>query len=189
MEHVSPVQIGNCRWLAPGYRPVCSLVRTRYCNVMTHWVHYWLARNSKIQETGESFQVLGLTFSTHLSPTYSQGRVSLGFFFPDTKYVLLSANIQCLTAKGQTTVSSHLIPYLCADATGWVIKTALTSDASHVVLRYQASDQQTGSWTFHDPNFMLKHSIEPATKLRRLLTHCPHMMVQDKIRNTEMEDL
>ena len=80
-----PFRWGNCRRLAAGHKPVGGQVRTRYCHVTTHLMHDWLARNSKIQRTGESFQVQGLTLSTHLSPSLtwalkSQERVSLGFF-------------------------------------------------------------------------------------------------------------
>ena len=32
---------------------------------------YWLARNATIQRTGESFEVQGLTFTTHLSPSFT----------------------------------------------------------------------------------------------------------------------
>ena len=66
--------------------------------------------------------------------------------------------------------------------------TVLTSDASHVVSRYHVSDQGTESWTFHHRNSMLKNSVEPATKLRKPLTHSPHFKLQDKIRNSEMEE-
>ena len=40
-----------------------------------------------------------------------------------------------------------------------------------------------------DPNSMPKNSIEPVTKLRKPLTHCPHFKVEDKIRNSEMEEI
>ena len=76
-----------------------------------------------------------------------------------------------------------------ANATGWVINTVLTSDASHVVLPYYASDKETEICTSHDPNSMLKNSIEPETKLRNSLTCHPHFKVQDKIRNSEMEEI
>ena len=80
---------GKCRWLAPSYKPVRGLVRTRHSHVTTHLIHYWLSRNSKKQRTGESFQVQGLTFSIHLSPSLawalkSQGRVGLGFSWHQT---------------------------------------------------------------------------------------------------------
>ena len=57
------------------------------------------------------------------------------------------------------------------------------------VLVFHASDQETESWAFHDPNSMLKYSIESVAKLRKPLTHCPHIKVQDKIRNSEMEEV
>ena len=46
---------------------VGGLVRTIYYHVATNFIRYILARNSTIQRTGESFQVQGLTITTHLS--------------------------------------------------------------------------------------------------------------------------
>ena len=43
-----------------------------------------------------------------------------------------------------------------AETAGWGIKTVLTSDVSHVVSSYHASDQLTESRTSHDLNSMLK---------------------------------
>jgi hypothetical protein len=36
---------------------------------------------------------------------------------------------------------------------------------------------------------MLKNSVDPATKLRKPLTHCPHIKVQDKIRKSEIREI
>ena len=166
---------GNCRWLAAGHRPVGGLVRTIYCHVTTHLMHYWLARNSTTQRTGESFQVQGLTLTSHLSPSLtwalkSQERVSLGFLpTPHTWFSPQPSNSQHPTGLPLSTDFWYHISGARANTTCWGIKNALTSEASHVFSSYHASDQVTKTWKFPDSTSMLKHSVEQVTKLRKTL--------------------
>ena len=142
---------GTCRWLAQD-TGLWVLVRNRYFYVTTHLIYYWLAWNSKIQKISESFQVLGLTFSTHLSPGLtwglkSQRRVSLGFFLKKNTWIFhqLSNSQQ---SRGRW-LSVNIWYYICgvsADATGWVMKTVLTSDASHVDSHYHVLPSD---WKWH----------------------------------------
>ena len=140
---------GNCRWLVRGHKPVGGQFRTRYCHVTTHLMHYWLARNSTIQRTGESFQVQGLTLTTHLSPSLtwalkSQERVSLGFFLAlNTWFLHQPSNSQHPAGRPLSTDFWYHICGVWANVTGWGIKNALTSDASHVFSSCHASDQVT----------------------------------------------
>ena len=67
-----------------------------------------------------------------------------------------------------------------AHATGWGIKTLLTSDATHVVRVTHTSDQVTKSGSLHDPTSKLNISIEPATELRKTYTYCPQINILEK---------
>ena len=169
---------GNCRWLARGPKPVGGQVRARYCHVTTHLMHDWLARNSTIQRTGESFQVQGLTLTTHLSPSLtwalkSQEKVSLGIFLALNTWFLHQPPIfQHPAGCPLSTDFWYRICGVRANATGWGIKNAMTSEASHVFLSYHASEQVTETQNFPDSTSMLKHSMEQETKLRKTLNHC-----------------
>ena len=67
-----------------------------------------------------------------------------------------------------------------ANATGWGIKNALISDASHVFSSYHASDQVTETRNIHDSTSMLRNSREQAVKLRKTLNHCFQINIQEK---------
>ena len=151
MEYVSPVLMRNLQMTCPGYRPVCGLVRTRYCHVTTHPIHYWLARNSKILKTGDSFQTrvsLSLLTSPQASREASNHREGEpGFFLtPNTWIFHQLSNSQ--QSRGRW-LSVNIWYYICgvsADATGWVMKTVLTSDASHVDSHYHVLPSD---WKWH----------------------------------------
>ena len=112
---------------------VSCLVKTIYDEVTTHMIHYWLARSSTMQRTGESFQVQGLAFTTHRSPRLtlaikSQGRVSLGFFLTPNMWVFqLPSNSQHPTGHPVSIDLRHHIYGVSANATSWGIKTAQIS--------------------------------------------------------------
>ena len=148
-------------------------------------IHYWLARNLTIQRTGESFQVQGITFTTHRSPSLtwaikSQGRVSLGFFLTANMwFVQQPSNSQHPTGRPVSIDLGYHIWGVSADATGWGIKSAQTSDASQVFLSYQVSEQVIEAWNFHSTS-MLKNSVKPVNKLRKSLIHCSQSNVREK---------
>ena len=165
---------------------VRGLVKTRECHVTTHLMHYRLARNSTIQRTGETFQVQGLTLTTHLSPSLtwalkSQERVSLHLFLtPHTRFFPQPSNSQYPTGLPLSIDFWYRICGVRANATRWGIKNALTSEASHVFLSYHASDQVTETWKLCDSTSMVKNSIKQVTKLRKDLNHCSQINVQKK---------
>ena len=111
-------------------------------------IQYWLARNLTIQRTGESFQVQGITFTTHRSPSLtwaikSQGRVSLGFFL--TPNMWFFHNHPFLTPNRPPSVHWPWIPYLWSWC--WCHKLRYRDcpdfSASHVFSSYQLSEQVT----------------------------------------------
>ena len=161
-----------------------GLVRTWYCHIDTHLIHYCLARNLTILTTGESFQVQGLAFLTHLPSSLtwaitSPSWVTLGFFLtPNTRFFHQPSNSQHPTC--QSPLTSDTICEVRANATGWCREMALTSDASHALLSYHVSDQVTETLNFHNSTSMLKNSIKPATKLRKTLNHCCQCTLQEK---------
>ena len=177
---------GNCRWLVPGHKHVGGLVRIQYSHVTTHLIHYWLARSSTIQRTGDSFQVHVLTFTTHVSPSLtwdhkSKESMSLGFvLMPNTWFFPQPSNSQHPTGLSLSLDFWYRICGVRANATGWGIKDALTSEASHVFSSYHASDQVTETRNFPHSTSMLKHSMEQATNLRKTLNHCSQINVQKK---------
>ena len=146
---------------------------------------------------GERFQVQGLTFTTHLSPSLnraltSQGRVSLGesiFLTKNMWFFHQPSNSQHPTGLPLSIDFWYHICGVRAEGIGWGIKTALTSDASLVFLSYHVSDHVTETWNFHDSTSMLKNSIEPATKFRKLLITVLRLTYRKKLRNHEMEEI
>ena len=109
---------------------------------------------------------------------------------PDTQYMVFPPTIQtssqgtdhCQLTSDTISVELVTMPQVEIPRLPWL-------QMQPCGLALSCSDQETESWTFHDPNSMPKNSIEPATKLRKPLTHCPHFKVQDKIRNSEMEEI
>ena len=110
--------------------------------------------------------------------------------FPDTKYMVFPPTMET-SSQGidhcqltSDTISVELVPMPQVEVPrlSWL-------QMQPCGLTLSCSDQETESWTFHDPNSMPKNSIEPSTKLRKPLTHCPHFKVEDKIRNSEMEEI
>ena len=175
---------GNCRWLVPGHKHVGGLVRIQYSHVTTHLIHYWLARNSTTQRTGESFQVQDFTFTTHHSPSLtwaikSQGRVSLGFFL--TPNMWFFHNHPFLTPNRPPSVHWPWIPYLWSWC--WCHKLRYRDcpdfSASHVFSSYQLSEQVTETLNFLSTS-MLRNPIKPVNKLRKTLNHCSQSNVQEK---------
>jgi len=191
MEYVSPVLMRNLQMTCPGYRPVCGLVRTRYCHVTTHPIHYWLARNSKILKTGDSFQTrvsLSLLTSPQASREASNHRGGWAWVFFWKKIRGFSTNYPIPNSRGaddcqltSDTISVELVPMPQVELWRlfWLQMPAMWT---HIIMFCQVTE----SGTFYDPNTMLKKS-EPGTKLRKPVIHCPHIKVQHKIRNSEME--
>ena len=176
---------------------VGGLVRTIYYHVTTNFIRYILARNSTIQRTGESFQVQGLTITTHLSqdspePSHHKGGwvwVSLFLLTPKAWSFHQPSNSQHPTGHPLSFDFWYCVCGVRAEATGSGIKTALTIDASHVFSSYHVSEQVTENWNFHSTS-ILKNSIKLVNKLRKTLNPCSESKVQEKkIRNCEMEEI
>ena len=145
---------GKCRWRAPAYKHAGGLVRTRHSHVPTHVIHYWLARNSKIQRTGEIFQVQGLIFSIHLSPSLawalkSQERVGLGFSWHQIHGFSTNHGNQQPRDRPLSIDFWYHICGVSANATGWGTKTALTSDAAmwaHLIMLWSRDWKLNFPW-------------------------------------------
>ena len=75
-----------------------------------------------------------------------------------------------------------------ANATGWGIKSILTSDASHVVQVTHTSDQATKRGSFHGPTSMLNITsnwwLNSGKPILTVLT----IIYRRKLRNSEMEE-
>ena len=88
-------------------------------------------------------------------------------------------------------VSIDLGYHICgvsANATGWGIETAQTSDASHVFSSCHVSEQVTETRNFHSIS-MLRNSIKPGTNSGKLLITVLRVMYRKKLRNTEMQGM
>ena len=158
---------GNCRWLVPGPEHVDGLVRIQYSHVTTHLMHYWLARNSTTQRTGESFQVQGITFTTHRSPILtwaikSQGRVSLGFFLtPNMWFFQLPSNSQHRTGHP---VSINLGYHICgvsANATSWGMEKPRLQCQPFVL---KLSCFWTSDWKWNFPPYLHPQKLNQTSK-------------------------
>ena len=184
---------GTCRWLAQdtglcvdwsGLDTAMSQP-TRYT---TDWLgtrKYW--KLVTVSRPGSHFLYSPLP-RPHVRPQIT-GRVSLGFSWHQIRG--FSTNHPVSNSQGadhcqltSDTISVELVPMPQVEVPrlSWL-------QMQPCGLTLSCSDQETESWTFHDPNSMPKNSIEPSTKLRKPLTHCPHFKVEDKIRNSEMEEI
>ena len=177
----------------PGHKHVGSLVRTRYCHITSHLIHYWLSRNSIKQRTGESFQVQGLTFSIHLSPSLawalkSQGRVGLGFSWHQThgfstnhpnhsqgsEHCQLTSDTISVELVPMPHVELSTLPWLQMPATcSWLIMCLDKWLKLEISTLSPCSKTQSYQWT-KSGNFLI-------TVLR--VTH------RKKLRNNEMEEI
>ena len=171
--------------VAPAHKHVGGLIRTRHCQVTSHLICYWFARNLRIQITGKSFWEKCPTFTTHLSLSLmwalkSQGRVNLVFFLTWNTWFLhkhhpipntQGVNHSQLTSD-TVSVELVLIPQVEGSILSWLQMSAMCSRVT------RALDQVTKSGSFHDPTSMLNNNRTGQRAQED--SYCSKVNVQDK---------
>ena len=191
MEHVSLVQMRKLQMkfpcMLPQHTSMWVASSGQACQVTSHLIRYWFARNLRIQITGKSFWETCPTFTTYLSPSFmwalkSQGKVNLVFFLTWNTWFLhkhhpvpntQGVNHSQLTSN-TVSVELVLIPQVEGSILSWLQISAMCSRVTH------ALDQVTKSGSFHGPTSMLNISIKPATELMKTYTYCPQNNIQEK---------
>ena len=186
---------GNCRWLVPGHEHVGGLVRIQYSHVTTHLMHYWLARNSTIQSTGDSFQVHALTFTTHVSPSLtwdhkSKESVSLGFvLMPNTWFCPQPSNSQhptgshCPLISDTVSVESGPMPHIEVSRIPWLQRPAMCSWVIMLLTKWLILEISLAP----PPCSNTQWNKRPISG--KLLITVLKLMSRKKLRNGEMEEI
>ena len=189
MEHVSLVQMRKLQMkfpcMLPQHTSMWVASSGQACQVTSHLIRYWFARNLRIQITGKSFWETCPTFTTYLSPSLmwtlkSQGKVNLVFFLTWNTWFLhkhhpvpntQGVNHSQLTSN-TVSVELVLIPQVEGSILSWLQISAMCSRVTH------ALDQVTKSGSFHDPTSMLNNNRTGERAQED--SYCSKVKVQDK---------
>ena len=185
---------GSYKRLAPQHKHLGSGIRTRYCHITTHGYTIDSDRSLKIQINDESFWVQCPTFTTHLpKPHVSPQIIKQGEsgVFPDCKDMVSTPITSNSRYPVGTPLSIDFWYHICgvsANATGWDIKTLLTSQGYLQPGGSHTSDQVIKSGCFHDPPpYSITQSNQGLNSGKPVLTLI-RLIYRRKLRNSEMEE-